>query len=148
MILRTRTICIDSLVSVNVSGMQFCMPLFLICFLTLCFFISLLIFRSRILRHAIPIYLIPANRIGLSAAKVTAIPLNGVNVSAIAAFYNSNMISAAVAVPVKEYNVSGSWLVLSASPLTFLLEPAYSVSYKSEFWNNTCLYISTLVCTP
>lgn len=99
MILRTRTICIDSLVSVNVSGMQFCMPLFLICFLTLCFFISLLIFRSRILRHAIPIYLIPSHRICLSPAQVTAVAFNCVDVPAVAAFYNTYVIPAAEAVP-------------------------------------------------
>ena len=75
MILRTRTICIDSLVSVNVSGMQFCMPLFLISFLTLCFLLRLLIIRPRILGHSIPVDLIPTHRICLSPALTALILL-------------------------------------------------------------------------
>ena len=115
MILRTRTICIDSLVSVNVSGMQFCMPLFLISFLTLCFLLRLLIIRPRILRHSIPVDLIPTHRICLSPAEVAAVAFYGVNISAIAAFYDAHVVPAAVAVPGKEDNVSGSRFVLSAS---------------------------------
>ena len=148
MILRTRTICTDSLVSVNVSGMQICMPLFLICFLTFCFLFRLLILRSRILRHSIPIYLIPSNRIGLSPAQVTAVAFNGVNVSTVATFHNAHVIPAAVAVPVEEDNVSGPWLVLSAAPLAFLFEPVYSVGYQGESWDHASFNITALIGAP
>ena len=128
--------------------MQFCMPLFLICFLTLCFFISLLIFRSRILRHAIPIYLIPSHRICLSPAQVTAVAFNCVDVPAVAAFYNTYVIPAAVAVPVKEDDVSGPRLVLSAAPLAFLFELVHSVGDKCESRNHAGFNIAALIGAP
>ena len=132
----------------RVPAVRFFPPLFLICFLTLCFLLRLLALRSRILRHSIPIYLIPAHRISLSPAEVAAVAFNSVDVPAIAAFYDANVIPAAVAVPVKEDDVSEPWFVLSAAPLAFLLEPVYSVGYQCEFWNDASLYISALVGAP
>ena len=134
----------------NVNGLPAAIspPPFLGGFLALRFLIRLLILRSRILWHSIPVDLIPAHRICLSPAEVAAVAFYGVNISAIAAFYDAHVVPAAVAVPVKEDNVSGPWLVLPASPLTFLLEPAYSISNEGEFGNDTCLYISALIGAP
>ena len=116
------------------------MPLFLICFLTLCFFISLLIFRSRILRHSISIYLIPAHRVCLAPAEVATVAFYGVDVPAVAAFYNTYVIPAAVAVPVKENDVpwrpaaaaSSELLCKILDAVSDILLDAYSTGLSSE----------------
>ena len=134
----------------NVNGLpaDISPPPFLGGFLALRFLIRLLILRSRILWHAIPIYLIPSHRVGLSSAQVAAVAFYGVDVSAVAAFYDAHVVSAAVTVPVKEDNVPGSRFVLSATPLVFLLEPVYPVGYQCEFWNDSSLYITALIGAP
>ena len=124
----------------RVPAVRFFPPLFLICFLTLCFLLRLLALRSRILRHSIPIYLIPAHRISLSPAEVAAVAFNSVDVPAIAAFYDANVIPAAVAVPVKENDVP--WRPAAAAPSELLckildavsdiLPDAYSTGLSSE----------------
>ena len=124
----------------RVPAVRFFSPLFLICFLTLCFLLRLLALRSRIFRHSIPIYLIPAHRICLSPAKVTAVAFNCVDVPAIAAFYDAHVVPAAVAVPVKENDVP--WRPAAAAPSELLcktldavsdiLPDAYSTGLSSE----------------
>ena len=134
----------------NVNGLPAAIspPPFLGGFLALRFLIRLLILRSRILWHSIPVDLIPAHRICLSPAEVAAVAFYGVNISAIAAFYDAHVVPAAVAVPVKEDNVSGSRFVLSATPLTFLFEPVYSVGYQCESWDHAGFNIAALIGAP
>ena len=62
-----------------------------------------LLLLPRILRHAVPVDLIPTHRICLSPAEVAAVAFYGVNISAIAAFYNAHVVPAAVAVPAPEF---------------------------------------------
>ena len=110
------------------------------------FFLALLL--AWILRHAITIDFIPTHRICFTPAEVAAIAFYGMNVLAVAAFYDTYVVSGAVAVPVDKDNVSGTWLVLPAFELAVLLEPVDSVRYIGEFRNCPSLYITALICTP
>ena len=61
---------------------------------------------SSIHRATVPVYLLAADGVMLTLAGVTGIALDGVDNTVLALFYNTDVIAATVALPIKEDQVA------------------------------------------
>lgn len=134
-----------------VTGRTAALPAFLIIALFLCSYnaIHSLIFYSFLISYqSISQDGLGIHRIAVLSYCISAVSLNGMYRSSIAAFYDSHMITGSVMIPVEKDD--GPWCRNTSATLPFsiLSKPVYTSSTKGKLWHDSLLNESCLIGAP
>ena len=103
---------------------------------------------SSICGHPEAIDLGITNGVLPSAAAISGIALNGIDIAVLTLFHDSCMVRYAISVPVKEDNHAGHRSDGVSGPLPPALEPLNTIRAAAEFWKDTGIKIAALICAP
>ena len=89
-----------------------------------------------------------ADSVLLLPASVARVTLNGVNNAVFALLYNAHVVYFAVALPIKEDDLTCRRLKVVVLPLPTVFEPLPPVDAACEFWYHATVDIAAFIRTP
>ena len=88
------------------------------------------------------------HRIAVLLYCISAVSLNRMYRSSIAAFHDSYMVTGSVMIPVKKNNHAGTWDTSCPLPFPLCLKPVHACRTKGKLWHSSVLNEPRLIRTP